>query len=36
MTGGNLAKKGITSLSEVLKRNIGSIGKAVGKATEMY
>ena len=34
MSGGNLAKKGITSLGEVLKRNKGAIGKAVVKATE--
>ena len=34
MSGGNLAKKGITSLGEMLKRNKGSIGKAFGKATE--
>ena len=34
LSGGNLAKKGITSLGEVLKRNKGAIGKAVGKATE--
>jgi len=34
MSGGNLAKKGITSLGEVLKRNKRAIGKAVVKATE--
>ena len=34
MSGGNLSKKAITSLGEVLKRNKGAIGKAVGKATE--
>ena len=34
ISGGNLAKKGITSIGEVLKRNKGAIGKAVGKATE--
>jgi hypothetical protein len=36
MSGDNLAKKGISSLGEVLKRNKGVIGKAVGKATKMY
>ena len=34
LSGGNLAKKGITSLGEVLKRNKGAIGKAVGKVAE--